>query len=178
MMRRYQIIKRIYIIIILRMIKILALAALVSLTQSAPIEDFVPSLPRMNNNQTFPFKMYSGYLQIAGTSRNLHYMYVESQKDPVNDPVLLWFNGGPGCSSMLGFMQEHGPYVMEDGKDEFHENEWSWNKEANVLYIESPAAVGYSYYISQGDFNFTDEAVAIDNMNALLYFFLFKFPER
>jgi carboxypeptidase C (cathepsin A) len=48
---------------------------------------------------------------------------------------------------MLGFMQEHGPYVMEDGNDTFHENEWSWNKEANVLYIESPAAVGYSYYI-------------------------------
>jgi hypothetical protein len=44
------------------MIKILAIAVLVSLTIAAPNQDFVPSLPRMNNNKTFPFKMYSGYL--------------------------------------------------------------------------------------------------------------------
>jgi carboxypeptidase C (cathepsin A) len=79
---------------------------------------------------------------------------------------------------MLGFIQEHGPYVLEDGSDEFHNNEFSWNKEANVLYIESPAAVGYSYYVQNGDFNFTDDAVARDNLVALLSFFLFKFPER
>jgi carboxypeptidase C (cathepsin A) len=67
---------------------------------------------------------------------------------------------------------------MEDGNDTFHENDWSWNKEANVLYIEAPAGVGYSYYVTKGDFNFSDWASSVDNMNALLYFFLFKFPER
>lgn len=67
---------------------------------------------------------------------------------------------------------------MEDGNDTFHENEFSWNKEANVLYIESPAGVGYSYYVNRGDFNLSDWASSVDNMNALLYFFLFKFPER
>lgn len=39
-------------------------------------------------------------------------------------------------------------------------------------------AVGYSYYVQQGDFNFTDDAVARDNLYALLDFYLFKFPER
>jgi hypothetical protein len=46
----------------LRMIKILALSALVSLAIAAPLADLVTTLPRMNNNETFPFKMYSGYL--------------------------------------------------------------------------------------------------------------------
>ena len=69
---------------------------------------------------------------------------------------MVWFNGGPGCSSLLGWIQENGPYVVEDGERTFHENAFSWNKEANVLYIESPVAVGYSYYAAQGDFNFTD----------------------
>jgi carboxypeptidase C (cathepsin A) len=46
---------------------------------------------------------------------------------------------------MLGFLQEHGPYKMEDEDTKFQKNDWSWNKEANMLYIESPAGVGYSY---------------------------------
>ena len=70
---------------------------------------------------------------------------MESMRDPIKDPLVIWFNGGPGCSSMLGFMQEHGPYVMEDGGDSFHFNDYTWNKEVNMLYIESPAGVGYSY---------------------------------
>ena len=121
--------------------------------------------------------MYSGYLPVAGTTRNLHYMYLESRSNPVKDPVVIWFNGGPGCSSMLGFMQEHGPYVMEDGTNFFHENEWSWNKEVNMLYIEMPAGVGYSYYNEVGDHDYTDMGVAKDNLSAFLYFFEFKFPE-
>lgn len=46
---------------------------------------------------------------------------------------------------MLGFLQEHGPYVMEDETTTFHKNDYSWNREANMLYIESPAGVGFSF---------------------------------
>ncbi len=46
---------------------------------------------------------YSGYLDVTGTKKKLHYMFVESQTSPENEAVLVWFNGGPGCSSMLGF---------------------------------------------------------------------------
>lgn len=77
----------------------------------------------------------------------MFYMFVESQSDPAHDPVVLWLNGGPGCSSMFGFAQENGPYIMPDGSDEFETqvNPYSWNKIANVIYIESPAGVGFSY---------------------------------
>lgn len=79
------------------------------------------------------------------SGRHLHYVLAQSQRDPKNDPLIVWFNGGPGCSSMLGFLQEHGPFKMEDEDTKFQKNDWSWNKEANMLYIESPAGVGYSY---------------------------------
>ena len=86
------------------MLKATVLLALVSSSLGAPVKEKVDSLPGMNNDQPFPFGTYSGYLNVPGTTRNLHYFYVESQRDPVNDRVLVWFNGGPGCSSMLGLI--------------------------------------------------------------------------
>lgn len=57
---------------------------------------------------------------------------------------------------------------MEDGGTDFHVNDWSWNKEANMLYIESPAGVGYSVCTGLEDCSFTDETSGDDNLVALL----------
>lgn len=43
--------------------------------------------------------------------RNLFYYLVESERDPAKDPLVLWLNGGPGCSSFDGFVYEHGAYI-------------------------------------------------------------------
>jgi carboxypeptidase C (cathepsin A) len=112
--------------------------------------------------------MYSG--------KHLHYVLAESQRDAKKDPLVIWFNGGPGCSSLLGFLQEHGPYVMDDWEDNFKKNPWSWNKEASILYIESPAGVGYSYCENSKLCTSTDASSSLDNLDAVLSFFK-KFPE-
>jgi carboxypeptidase C (cathepsin A) len=65
---------------------------------------------------------------------------------------------------------------MENGQTTFHQNEYSWNNFANVLYIESPGGVGYST-CSGTDCTFDDDSSAEDNLAALLYFFQNKFPE-
>ena len=81
-------------------------------------------------------KSYSGYLTVDD-SKALHYVFVESKADPANDPVVIWYNGGPGCSSLLGFFQENGPWVIgADANDTICENDHSWNNNANMLYIE------------------------------------------
>ena len=65
-----------------------------------PTEDLVTELDQMPD---LSFGLYSGYVPINGTRRNLHYIAALSQNDPSKDPVLFWFNGGPACSSLLGF---------------------------------------------------------------------------
>lgn len=85
------------------------------------------------------------------------------------DPLQIWFNGGPGCSSMMGIFQEHGPWVVDDGQKTLHENPWSWNKKANILYVEMPAGVGYSHCTK--DCSFDDDSTATENLAAITNWF-------
>ena len=48
----------------------------------------------------YTHKWYSGYLDFSRS--RYHYVFFDSQYDPDNDPLILWLNGGPGCSSLLG----------------------------------------------------------------------------
>uniref|UniRef100_A0AAY4CAU1 Carboxypeptidase n=1 Tax=Denticeps clupeoides TaxID=299321 RepID=A0AAY4CAU1_9TELE len=132
--------------------------------------DLVTSLPGLSETPTF--QHYSGYLQ-AGSGKYFHYWFVESQNNPSTDPFILWLNGGPGCSSLEGMLSENGPFHLHDDATVYL-NPYSWNLVANVLYLESPAGVGFSYSTT-GNYSTSDPQVAEDNYNALLDFFN-KFP--
>jgi carboxypeptidase C (cathepsin A) len=113
---------------------------------------------------------------------------VESESNPATDPLLIWLNGGPGCSSLDGFLYEHGPFrvnvrtVTSPNGDTTTEPyltpfQHSWSKLANTLYIEAPVGVGFSYSETGGnDYNCTDDTTANDNLIALKDFYT-KFPE-
>ncbi|MGH0171095.1 UNVERIFIED_CONTAM: hypothetical protein FKN15_060121, partial [Acipenser sinensis] len=101
--------------------------------------------------------------------------FVEAQLNPSSSPVVLWLNGGPGCSSLDGFLTEHGPFLIQDDGTTLKYNPYSWNMIANMLYLESPAGVGFSY---SDDKNYTtnDTEVSMNNFLALKEFFRL-FPE-
>ncbi|KAG4925262.1 hypothetical protein JHK87_050802 [Glycine soja] len=74
----------------------------------------------------------------------LFYYFVESKTDPASKPLVLWLNGGPGCSSLgVGAFSENGPF--RPNGEVLIKNEYSWNKETNMLYLETPVGEGFSY---------------------------------
>ena len=96
--------------------RLLVIAATVSVSAAARVatrttpayeKDEVNKLPGWD--AALPSHHFSGYLQASPTKR-LHYYLVQSEIDWNEDPVVLWFNGGPGCSSLDGFLYEHGPF--------------------------------------------------------------------
>ncbi|KAH9404020.1 hypothetical protein TYRP_014534 [Tyrophagus putrescentiae] len=138
-------------------------------------QDEVKSLPGLSGK--LPFRQYSGYLD-GSKGRNLFYWMFESTNNATTDPVVLWLNGGPGASSIgSGTFAENGPFrVKSDGKTLEHDK-YSWNRFANMLYLESPVNVGFSYnssHLAEVDM-YNDEAATDAKYNALVSFFK-KFP--
>ncbi|KAH7936213.1 hypothetical protein HPB52_020087 [Rhipicephalus sanguineus] len=120
------------------------------------------------------FRHYSGFLSGA-EGRMLHYWFVESQRSPSDDPVLLWMNGGPGCSSLIGLSMELGPFRIDPSGMKVTLNPFSWNKVANIIFLEAPAGTGYSYDPS-GSNSTDDHSITEDNYRAVLEFFE-NFPQ-
>ena len=65
----------------------------------AALKDEIFNLPGLDKMPSF--KMFSGYLDVTKTKK-LHYWFVEAQTSSDAAPGVLWLNGGPGCSSMMG----------------------------------------------------------------------------
>ncbi|XP_027350417.1 serine carboxypeptidase-like 45 isoform X2 [Abrus precatorius] len=123
------------------------------------------------------FQQYAGYITVdEKQKRALFYYFVEAEVQPASKPLVLWLNGGPGCSSVgAGAFVEHGPF--KPSENGLVKNDYSWNKEANMLYVESPAGVGFSYSANKSFYDLVnDEITARDNLVFLQHWFT-KFPE-
>ncbi|XP_073159107.1 serine carboxypeptidase-like 27 isoform X2 [Henckelia pumila] len=124
------------------------------------------------------FDQYSGYVTVnEEAGRALFYWLTEApiRRRPESKPLLLWLNGGPGCSSVgYGSVQEIGPFnVNPDGKS-LSLNRYSWSNLANLLFLDSPSGAGFAYSNTSSDlYTAGDQRTAKDS-----YIFLVKWFER
>jgi len=118
----------------------------------------------------------SGFINVdVKLNANLFYYFEKSQNDPSTDPVLLWLQGGPGCSSLFGLFIENGPQIIQpDGS--FKSNPWSWTTNASVIWIDSPVGTGFSF-VDNDDYATDEKTIANDLYNALVTFFWKLHPE-
>ncbi|CAH9141852.1 unnamed protein product [Cuscuta epithymum] len=139
--------------------------------------DAVSDLPGLGFNVSFAH--YSGYVTVNQESgRSLFYWFFESVEDPSSKPLVLWLNGGPGCSSIaFGLAEEVGPFHVEKDGKTLYWNPYSWNLVANLLFVDSPVGVGYSYSNTSSDnYSNGDKRTAADSLEFLLKWFE-RFPQ-
>lgn len=117
-------------------------------------------------------KQYSGYLDIEEDEKHLFFWFFESRNDPKNDPLILWLNGGPGCSSLLGLLFENGPATVSEDMEPIF-NPYSWNSNASIFFLEQPVNTGYSY----SEHSVSDTVTAGKDVYAFLSLFFEQFPE-
>ncbi|KAL4203586.1 hypothetical protein AMTRI_Chr01g104670 [Amborella trichopoda] len=126
------------------------------------------------------FKQYAGYVTVDDQARRALFYYLTEADgaDPSTKPLLLWLNGGPGCSSLgYGAMEELGPFrVYSDGKT-LYKNRYAWNRAANVLFLESPAGVGFSYSNTTSDYELSGDSRTASDAYTFLINWFERFPE-
>ncbi|KAI0924127.1 hypothetical protein AcW1_006330 [Taiwanofungus camphoratus] len=119
-------------------------------------------------------QQYSGYLDVA-EDKHLFFWFFEARHNPAEAPLVLWLNGGPGCSSSTGLLFELGPCSIADGGANVTYNKYSWNTHANVIFLDQPVNVGFSY-ADEGT-SVSTTPVAGKDVYAFLELFLSRFPK-
>jgi carboxypeptidase D len=89
---------------------------------------------------------YAGLLPISNEPdvSELYFWFFPSNNADASDEILIWLNGGPGCSSLEGFFQENGPVLWQYGTYRPVQNQYTWVNLTNVVWIEQPAGTGFS----------------------------------
>ncbi|GAA1306169.1 S10 family serine carboxypeptidase-like protein [Saccharothrix xinjiangensis] len=134
-------------------------------------------------------RSYAGHIDLAdqvhqgGRKRNqLFYWFFESQTcnphiaatDPrqrrliAETPLIIWLNGGPGASSLLGLFLENGPFTIDgDAAGTISVTPDSWNQEAHVVYWDQPIGTGYSHTRDEGRAGTRDQDECVHDEAAL-----------
>ena len=153
-------------------------SVLLSTVTAAVPADQIDSVPGYGKP---PSAQYSGFLPVDDAKTIfLHYWLVLSTGNPNTDPLVVWMNGGPGCSSLEGGMYELGPFTFTGQRDStglptLELNPYAWSTVASVLFIEQPAGVGFSYATNGS--TASDDFVQSQNTYGFLLSFFKAFPE-
>lgn len=97
---------------------------------------------------------YAGLLPVDNTGKELFFWFVPTTNTAADDEIVIWLNGGPGCSSLDGFLKENGPVTWYSGTYQPVPNQYTWANLSNIVWIDQPVGTGYS----QGTPNATGEA--------------------
>ena len=124
-------------------------------------------------------KQYTGYISLPPNtlplirqnySINTFFWFIEARNDPSSAPLTVYMNGGPGTSSMAGLFLENGPCeVIEIASGRFgtRARDWGWDRSSNIVYIDQPNQVGFSYDVpTNGSLNLLTSEILFPPSNA------------
>ncbi|PWA53529.1 peptidase S10, serine carboxypeptidase, Alpha/Beta hydrolase fold protein [Artemisia annua] len=158
----------------------LVLASIFTTTLSLTKEQENDRIIALPGQPKVTFSQFSGYVTVHKKhGRALFYWLTEAAThNPQDKPLVLWLNGGPGCSSIAyGASEEIGPFRINKTGASLYLNKYSWNKEANILFLESPAGVGFSYTNKSSDLKDTGDKRTARDALMFLKKWMSRFPQ-
>ncbi|GAA94377.1 uncharacterized protein L969DRAFT_96483 [Mixia osmundae IAM 14324] len=141
---------------------------------------YIKSLPGLPSNSTL--QMWSGEIpsqpldaESEKTDAHIFFLLVRNRHIADKERLVIWFNGGPACSSFDGALMEVGPVRVQPGGDALREVDDAWNTYANVLFVDQPPGTGYSYVSTDKYLHELDDAS--NHLISFLKSFYEIFPE-
>jgi serine carboxypeptidase-like clade 2 len=158
--------------------KLISTAAAVGNYSAEALQDLVswdtlPGTQRIKDAGNLTYQFFAGYVELK-PGNFYYYWFFESQNDPINDPLILWLNGGPGCAGEAQALEDNGPFKLDKNLT-LYPNPYSLTKIANVLYLDQPTGTGFSYSQNPADYQMND-TVAAQNVYTFLQGWFKRFP--
>ncbi|KAI9307926.1 Alpha/Beta hydrolase protein [Cunninghamella echinulata] len=121
-----------------------------SIAYALTAEDYkVISLPGIDIKE-LSFDQYAGHIEVSPESDgNLFFWMLEQEKAKTTNNLIIWLNGGPGCSSMDGMFLENGPYRVNPDLS-LSINKGGWQDQATIVFLDQPVGTGFSYANGNG----------------------------
>ncbi|PLB38911.1 putative serine carboxypeptidase [Aspergillus candidus] len=118
---------------------------------------------------------WAGRLPVPETEEgNALFFWLFEAEDPgYNENLIIWFNGGPGCSSLIGLTTGTGPILFNGTSTQLVRNPHSWTKLGHVLYVDQPTGTGFS--TASAPYPVQDQDRATDDFYRWLKSFLTRF---
>ncbi|XP_009343914.2 serine carboxypeptidase-like 7 isoform X1 [Pyrus x bretschneideri] len=146
-------------------LQVLLLFLLFHIYVAASSWSIINSLPGFPGD--LPFKLETGYVGVGDDDDvQLFYYFIESERSPENDPLVLWLTGGPACSGFHTLVYVNiGPLSFDyahsiGNKPKLKLNPYSWTKVANIIFIDAPVGTGFSYATTWKGYNISDTSHA------------------
>ncbi|THG99560.1 hypothetical protein EW026_g2810 [Hermanssonia centrifuga] len=120
--------------------------------------------------------VYTGYLDVDYGAKHMFFYFFESRRDPANDDVMMWINGGKSGLFVRNWPLDGTGIDMKNvSSNGTVWNPYSWNNEANIFFLDQPVGVGYSY----ADYGETVETTedAARNVHAFISIFFETFNQ-
>ncbi|CDP18838.1 unnamed protein product [Coffea canephora] len=117
-----------------------------NLAMASSIVKFLPGF-----EGPLPFELETGYIGVGESEDvQLFYAFIKSESNPQSDPLILWLDGGPGCSSFIALFFGTGPVTFEPLSFEgtlpkLVLNPYTWTKVVSIIFLDSPVGTGFSY---------------------------------
>ncbi|KAJ2792276.1 Cell death protease, partial [Coemansia helicoidea] len=116
-------------------------------TAAAPLPDrgefAVRGIPFQDDAAFGSLRQYAGQMPMDGDDVMFFWLIANATNTQNQDKLLIWLNGGPGCTSLDGVFMENGPFKFH-GANRLRFRDHSLSQQFDVLYIDQPFGTGFS----------------------------------